>query len=220
MKFKAIIFDLDGTLLDTLEDVANSVNRVLERHGFPTHSLDDYRHFVGYGVAELIKRVVPLGECNDSDVTKLEEAFREEYSRNWNVLTKPYEGIAETLDELNSHHLKMAVLSNKPDDFTKRCVDAFLPDWSFDMVLGHHRGIPHKPDPTGALQITECLNILPEDILYVGDSAVDMKTAIASGMFPVGALWGFRSKEELQANGAQALVGQPQEILTLLAKRQ
>ena len=217
MHFKAIVFDLDGTLLDTLEDIANSANTVLARHGFPTHNLDDYRNFVGDGVTTLITRVLPGEKRHDDTIAECVRAFREEYSRNWNVKTTPYDGVAEMLDELAARHLKLAVLSNKPDDFTKKCVIELLPDWTFEIVLGLHSGIPPKPDPTGARQIAEHLSVPPSRILYVGDSGVDMKTAIAAGMFPVGVLWGFRSREELQDNGAQALIQRPQDILAVLS---
>ncbi|MBT9149171.1 MAG: HAD family hydrolase [Dehalococcoidia bacterium] len=216
MYFKAVVFDLDGTLLDTLEDIAHSANTVLARRGFPTHSLDDYRYFVGEGVTTLITRVLPDEKRNDDTIAECVRAFREEYGRNWNVKTTPYDGVPQMLDELASRHLKLAVLSNKPDDFTKKCVTELLPDWTFEIVLGLHSGIPPKPDPTGASQVAEYLSVPPSRILYVGDSGIDMKTAIAAGMFPLGVLWGFRSQEELQDNGAQALISRPQEILAVL----
>jgi phosphoglycolate phosphatase len=218
MDFKAVIFDLDGTLLDTLEDIANSANNVLLENNFPTHNIDDYRNFVGDGLDMLITRVLPAEKRNDKIIRECVKAFREVYDRNWKIKTRLYDGVAEMLDELTAWNIKLAVLSNKPDDFTKKCVTEFFPQWTFDMVLGLHSGIPPKPDPTGAKQIVEHLNILPPHILYLGDTAVDMETATSSGMFPVGALWGFRSLEELKGNGAQAVIKQPQEILTLLSE--
>ena len=212
----AVIFDLDGTLLNTLEDIANSANSVLESHGFPTHEIYEYRNFVGDGINMLITRVLPQDKQNDDTIRACVKAFREVYSRNWKVKTKPYDGVAEMLDELSARRLKLAVLSNKPDDFTKKCVDGLLPKWNFAIVLGYHSGSLRKPDPTGARQIAEYLNISPSHILYLGDSDVDMQTASAAGMFPVGALWGFRSMGELRASGARAVIERPQELLTLL----
>ncbi|MFC1867918.1 HAD family hydrolase [Thermodesulfobacteriota bacterium] len=218
MDFKAVIFDLDGTLLDTLEDIANSANNILARHGFPTHDWNDYRDFVGDGLGMLVKRILPEDKQDNETVRKYLEEYIEEYSQNWNIATKPYYGVAETLDELTALHIRLAVLSNKRHDYTKKCVTEFLPGWTFDMVLGQRDGIARKPDPIGALQITEFMNLSPESILYVGDTAIDMKTAIAAGMYPVGALWGFRSMKELKSSGAKALIEQPQEILSLLDK--
>ena len=216
MRVKAVLFDLDGTLLDTLEDIANSVNSALLRYGLPTHSVDAYRYFIGEGVTTLVSRALP-DENRDSDIiAKCVKGFRQEYSRNWNVNTRPYEGVPELLDALAAKHIKMAVLSNKPDDFTKQCVSELLPNHSFEMILGQRDAIPIKPAPVGALQIADRLGITPSRFLYLGDSAIDMKTAVRAGMFPVGALWGFRPLEELQEHGAQAVIERPVDLLGLL----
>jgi phosphoglycolate phosphatase len=216
MPYKAILFDLDGTLLDTLKDIGASVNRVLEGKGFPTHELDTYRYFVGDGSVVLINRALPKEKRNDDVIRTCLTEFLEDYGRNLNVKTKPYEGIPEMLDALNDRGLKMAVLSNKPHEFTKQCVTELLSNWNFDVVIGQRNGAPPKPDPAGALEVAKRLNIPPADFLYIGDSGVDMKTAVASGMFPVGVLWGFRSMGELKDNGSLALVDRPSEILSLL----
>lgn len=216
MTYKAILFDLDGTLLDTLEDLGNSVNSVLAARGLPTHTLDEYRYFVGDGTAMLITRALPQGKRNDETVRACLEELREAYGRNWNVNTRPYEGIPEMLDALTEHGLKMAVLSNKQHEFTKLCVADLLSDWTFDVVFGQRDEVRRKPDPAGALEVAERLKLPPADFFYLGDSAVDMKTATAAGMFPVGVLWGFRPAEELKEAGAQALIERPSEILNLL----
>ena len=216
MCFEAILFDLDGTLLDTLEDLGNAANRVLEKYDFPTHPLDTYRYFVGDGAAVLMKRALPENKRDIDIIGVCVQTFREEYGKSWNVKTRPYDGVPEMLDALSTHGLKMAVLSNKPDEFTKRCVTEFLPKWNFDMVLGQSNLMPLKPDPKGALEIARCLNIIPSHFIYLGDTAIDMKTAIAAGMYPVGALWGFRTGKELLESGARALIKRPQEILNLL----
>jgi len=216
MQYKAILFDLDGTLLDSLEDIGDAVNRVLAGKGFPVHELDAYRYFVGDGTAMLINRALPEEERNDDVIRACLSEYLEDYGRNWNVRTKPYEGIPEMLDALNDRGLKMAILSNKPHEFTKQCATELLSNWNFDVVIGQRNGVPPKPDPAGALEVAKLLNILPADFLYIGDSGVDMKTAVASGMFPVGVLWGFRSMGELKDNGSLALVDRPSEILSLL----
>ena len=216
MPYKAILFDLDGTLLDTLKDIGNAVNRVLAGKGFPTHELNAYRYFVGDGTAMLINRALPEEKRNDDVIRACLTEFFGDYGRNWNVKTKPYEGIPEMLDALNDRGLKMAILSNKPHELTKQCATELLSNWNFDVVIGQRNGAPPKPDPAGALEVAKRLNIPPADFLYIGDSGVDMKTAVASGMFPVGVLWGFRSMGELKDNGSLALVDRPSEILSLL----
>lgn len=216
MRFKVILFDLDGTLLDTLEDLGNSVNRILAEKGFPTHDLDRYRYFVGNGVLVLIIRVLPEQERNNEVIQACIKSFKKDYGQNWKVKTRPYDGIAEMLDDLVARNLKLAVLSNKPHQFTKQCVEELLPNWKFDVVLGQRDAVPCKPNPEGALEIAEHLNTKPENVIYLGDSAVDMQTAVAAGMFPVGALWGFRSMKELQDSGARALIERPSEVLRLL----
>lgn len=216
MPYKAILFDVDGTLLNTLEDLSGAVNRVLAGKGFPTHKLEAYRYFIGDGSAMLITRALPEEKRNDDTIRSCIEMFIEDYGRNWNVRTKPYDGVTEMLDALMARGLKIAALSNKPHEFTKRCVNHLLPNWPFEVVLGYRDAVPLKPDPASALEVAKRLNIPPVDFLFLGDSAVDMKTAIAAGMYPVGVLWGFRPIEELQENGAQALIERPLEILNLL----
>ena len=216
MHFKAILFDLDGTLLDTLEDLGNAANRVLEKYGFPTHTMADYRYFVGDGVVTLMNRALPEDKRNNDTIQICVKTFREEYGKSWNVKTRPYDGVPEMLDALATHGLKMAVLSNKPDEFTKLCVTEYLPKWAFDIVLGQRNSLPLKPDPSGALEIAKCLDVPSSHFIYLGDTAIDMKTAVAADMFPVGALWGFRTGKELLESGARALIKRPQEILNLL----
>ncbi len=216
MQFKAILFDLDGTLLDTLEDLGNSVNRVLAEKGFPTHDLDRYRYFVGDGALMLITRALPKQKRKNDVIQACFDAFQQDYSQNWKVKTRLYDGIAEMLDELVTRNLKLAVLSNKPHKFTKQSVDKLLSNWRFTIVLGQRDEVPRKPSPEGALEIAGHLNTEPENILYLGDSSVDMQTAVAAGMFPAGVLWGFRSAKELNDSGAKALLERPLEIISLL----
>lgn len=218
MNFEAIIFDLDGTLLDTLEDIANSANTVLARHNHPTFSVDEYRLFIGSGVKMLVRHILPEQKRTDNMINEFTVEFRDEYNKNWNINTKPYDGIPDLLDKLNGRQFKLAIHSNKPDSFTQKYAKELLSNYSFEMVLGQRSEIPRKPDPAGAQLIAKFINVQSDHILYIGDTATDMQTALAAGMFPVGVEWGFRSKEELQKNGARALVEHPGEILNLLEK--
>ena len=214
--FHAILFDLDGTLLDTLADIANSANAALLQLGFPTHPVDAYRYFVGDGSDCLVRRILP--ECRrDGEILKAcREAILAEYAQRWAENTRPYPGIPELLGELEKRGIPKVVLSNKRDDFTKMTVATLLPNFSFEIVRGALPSIPVKPNPTAALQIAEQLLIPPGEFLYLGDTNTDMQTASAAGMFGAGVLWGFRSAEELRANGAKALLRTPEEVLDLL----
>ena len=216
MKYRAVIFDLDGTLLDSLEDLADSMNAVLARQQFPVHAVDRYRYFVGDGISELVKRVLPEQRRTDSLVADNIRWMSAEYEERWQKKTRPYPGIEELLAALTDVGLRMAVLSNKPDPFTKIMVPALLPGWSFEPILGARPGVPVKPDPQAALEIAGQLAVVPHEILYLGDTATDMRTACAAGMLAVGVAWGFRPVEELQQNGAQRIIHYPTDLLPIL----
>ncbi|MHC4069996.1 MAG: HAD family hydrolase [Planctomycetota bacterium] len=218
IKFEAILFDLDGTLLDTLADIANSMNAVLSEFGFATYPVDSYRYFVGDGMECLVKRTVPTEHKSEKTVSKCFRAVKEEYARRWAEETKPYPGIPELLSSLQERNIAMAVLSNKPDDFTQLTIKKFLPDYDFKIVRGLRPGDAPKPDPTITLQIASGLDIHPHRFVYLGDTNTDMQTACAAGMFGAGVLWGFRDAEELNAHGAKALVGNPLEVTKLFKK--
>ena len=216
MKFKAVLFDLDGTLIDTLDDIGDAVNRVLLNKGFTKHAISTYRQFVGEGSKTLITRALPEEHRNDNLINACLKEFIEDYSRNFDVKTRPYDGIPEMLDVLKVQGLKLAVLSNKLDSLTKKCVSIILSKWNFDVVLGQRDSVPLKPDPQGAFEVAEKLAIPPANFLYLGDTAVDIKTAVSAGMFPVGVLWGFRTLKELKENGARAIVDEPLKVLDIL----
>lgn len=216
MNYRAVIFDLDGTLLDTLDDLADAGNMVLAEAGLPVHATDRYRYFVGDGLMALIERILPEDMRSASEIQQLASSFREVYATNWHAKTKPYAGVAEMLAELQQMGLPMNILSNKPDDFTKICVRQFFGENYFELVLGNQKGIPRKPDPAGALEIAKRLDLKPADILYLGDTATDMQTAVQAGMLPVGALWGFRPAKELEESGAKHLVAHPTEVVELI----
>jgi phosphoglycolate phosphatase len=213
---RSVLFDLDGTLLDTLEDIARSANEVLEGQDLPLHPTGAYRRFIGDGVANLFRRALPAGIEDAGLVERCVEDFREAYGRGWNVATRPYPGIPELLDGLVARGLGMAVLSNKPDPFTRRCVEEYLARWPFRAVLGDRAGVLRKPDPGGALDVADRLGVAPGQVAYLGDSSVDMTTACRASMIPVGAAWGFRSEDELRAGGAAAVIAHPLELLALL----
>ena len=213
---RAIIFDLDGTLLNTLADIGDSVNRMLAEYGFDGHTLDDYRRFIGNGLKMLVTRALPIAGRSEEMVAICVQRAREIYWDNWNRKTQPYDGIVELLDALEKKQIAKAVLSNKPHDFTVRYIEAYFGKWAFAAVIGQNDHFPAKPDPTAALEIARRLDIPPADFLFVGDSAVDMQTAISAGMHAVGAGWGFRGPRELTQNGCQSLVAYPLEILDLI----
>ena len=216
MKYKAVLFDLDGTLLNTLQDLADSVNSVLSSSGFPEHGLEAYKYFVGDGIEELAHRALPEKHRDKATLAKCITAIREEYRKRWANNTRPYQGIPELLDALTARNIKLVILSNKPDDSTKATVSKLLSKWQFDIIMGASPSVPKKPNPKAALEIVQRLNIPANEFLYLGDSGIDMKTASAAGMYPVGALWGFRTAEELTANGAKALIRDPADLLALL----
>ncbi|HUG93600.1 MAG TPA: HAD family hydrolase [Planctomycetaceae bacterium] len=216
MPFQAVVFDLDGTLLDTLADIGNSANRVLEEFGFPAHPLDRYRHFVGEGVARLFERALPVESVRPERIAQCVDAFRRVYREHWNDTTRPYPGVPELLAELTDRGLRLAVLSNKPDEFTRLCIDRHFPGREFAAVVGQQAGLPCKPDPAGALLIARRMAIPAEQFAYLGDSAVDMQTARAAGMHAVGAAWGFRSVDELHAGGAERIIERPEELIAVI----
>ncbi|HUV78728.1 MAG TPA: HAD family hydrolase [Desulfobacterales bacterium] len=216
MIFEAVLFDLDGTLIDTLEDIGDAVNRVLSKNSFPTHAIFTYRKFVGDGSRTLMERALPKEHRNDKNIDACLKEYVEDYSRNYNVKSKLYFSIPNLLDRLKAKRVKLAILSNKPDAMTKTCVNAFLSKWDFDVVFGQRDSVPRKPNPQGALEIAKKMSIPPSNFLYLGDMATDMKTAVSAGMFPVGVLWGFRSSKELKESGACAIIDQPLTVLDLL----
>jgi phosphoglycolate phosphatase len=217
MTHTAILFDLDGTLLDTLEDLADSMNAALHSLGLPTHGREAYRIFVGDGVENLVKRAIPSSHLGDADLIRdAVRRMREEYGRRWHEKTRPYQGITTLLDAAGALGVKCAILSNKPHPATVEVVAHFFPTYRFAAVLGARPGVPIKPDAGAALEVATTLGMEPARFLYLGDTNTDMLTAVAAGMDPVGVLWGFRDAKELTEAGARVLAGHPREILPLL----
>jgi len=219
MTYRAVLFDLDGTLLDTVADLADSMNCVLARMGFPGHETEAYKRFVGDGVENLARRALPEAHRDEQTVARCVAAMRKEYGRRWADKTRPYDGIRELLDALTRRGIAIAVLSNKPDDFTKAIATRMLGTWRFAIVAGARPGVRQKPDPGEALRIAQGMGTAPAEFLYVGDTGTDMRTANAAGMHAVGALWGFRNAQELLEGGAKVLIEKPIELLDVLDGR-
>ncbi len=209
---KAVLFDLDGTLTDTLRDIADAMNRALRLHGLPDWPVDAYRTLVGDGARVLAQRAV---RDRQELALPVQAEYQAYYERHNLVMSKPYDGIPEMLHALQGAGVKLAVLSNKPDADTRKVVRHFFPDIRWTAVRGQVEGVPVKPDPAGALLVARALDVPPADILYLGDTGTDMRCAVRAGMLPVGALWGFRTREELLACGARHIAEAPGQVVRL-----
>jgi phosphoglycolate phosphatase len=210
----AVLFDLDGTLVDSLADIADALDAVLRELGHPTHSLEAYRRFVGEGARELVRRALPSGAASQLDDALAR--YKARYRAQLVEKTRPYEGIPELVAALRARGVPLAVVTNKPHDAAIEVIERLFSPGTFERVLGQQDGVPHKPDPTGPRAILRALDVRPSDALFVGDSDTDMRTARNAGMRAVGVTWGFRARAELEASGAEHLVDHPREIVTLL----
>lgn len=211
---KTVIFDLDGTLLDSIEDIASSMNKVLESLQLPTHKIEDYKHFVGGGVDILVENALSNQSKEIKDeVTK---RFKIEYDGKLHSKTLPYDGIYELLDELKKLDINLAVLSNKPHEFTVSYVNHFFKNYNFKEIHGQKKDVPKKPDPKAALDIVKCLDSSCENTYFIGDTKIDMQTAKSANMTAIGVLWGFRDEKELRDFGADFIVSNPLEILKII----
>ncbi|KAA5823588.1 HAD family hydrolase [Algibacter amylolyticus] len=215
MSYKAVIFDLDGTLVNSIEDIADAMNSVLKSANYPTHSYQDYNNFVGSGIKSLVTRALPNTSCNAQQTEIGFTAMMDIYTNNCINKTKPYDGITALLEALKARKLKLSILSNKEDTLTKKVALALLPSY-FESVDGLTTEAHKKPNPIKALEISKNLGIKPEDIIFVGDSDVDIQTANNANMYAVGVSWGFRKKEELIANGAKLIIDHPLELIEVL----
>jgi len=209
---KAAIFDLDGTLINSIEDIADCANAVLSHHGLPANTTERFKELVGDGFANLVRKIIPQEELTPERLKLFIEQYRDLYSQHWNKKTKVYSGIAELLKDMSDAGIKLAVLSNKRDDFTKRCVSWFFPEIQFAEVRGEREGTPLKPAPDAAVEIAAKLNVSPEECVFIGDSEIDIETAKRANMPSIGVLWGFRSRAILENAGANLIVSRPDEI--------
>ena len=212
---KAVIFDLDGTLADTLEDLCDSTNYALEKHGFPKRDLSEFNMFIGDGVPKLIERAIPKEVFTQEAKQIVYNEFMAHYRQHFLDKTKLYDNISECVTTLKAGDLKLAIISNKIDEMTQKIVEKLFCG-EFSVVIGKRDGCPLKPDPASTFEVMEKLGVEPSDCVFVGDSGMDMKTAKNAGCVALGVLWGFRGKDELLENGADYLVEKPQEIAPLI----
>lgn len=213
MKKQLVIFDLDGTLLDTVADLANATNQALERCGYPTHPIQAYYKFVGNGINKLFARALPAECRTEENVQRIRSLFIPYYNEHNADCSCPYSGIIDLLHELQEGGVQLAVASNKYHEATLKLVRHFFPHVTFAAIYGQREEVPVKPAPDIVFDILRDTGVPKEDTLYVGDSGVDMQTALNAGVESVGVAWGFRSEEELQENGAVHIVHQAEEIL-------
>jgi phosphoglycolate phosphatase len=214
----AVVFDLDGTLVDSLADLGESMNEVLADLALPQHPLVAYRHFVGDGIRMLVLRALPENARSEESVAAAVSRLREVYGARWHLKTRPYPEICAVLRRLAALRLRLSVLSNKPHTLTLSVVERFFAPGTFTAVLGSEAGFPRKPEPAAAIELAHRLSVDAAQCCYVGDTATDMRTARAAGMYPIGALWGFRDAEELLASGAETLAEQPSDLVSIVSR--
>ena len=214
---KGMIFDLDGTTLSTLEDIRDAINMTLRQNGYPEKDLDAIRLAVGNGSLKLISRVSPAGVSEEQKNEMLKE-YINIYSTNYNIKTHPYKGIPELLQELQRKGILLGVNSNKPHHLTAALINECFPGVDFVGVIGDQKDIPKKPDPTGAYKLIEMMGLKKEEVLYIGDSETDIKTAKNAGLKAIGCLWGFRDRKILEEAEADYIVSEPHEILKYLGE--
>jgi len=217
MSIKGVIFDLDGTLLDTLADLGNSVNRALVEYGYPANPLEDYRDFVGEGGKNLIRKAMREDSFRP-EMEPIIERFKEIYDEDYNKETYIYDGIEKLLDWLDENDIQYAVLSNKFHNFTVKIVEEYFPGRRFSAVVGMQAAKPIKPDPALVYEILETFKCEKEEVIFIGDTKVDIETAKNAGLFALGVTWGFRDIGELIENGADAIADTPDEIRKIIAR--
>ena len=212
---KGMIFDLDGTTIDTLNDIKESFNKALEEFGYPRKSRDEIRMGVGRGFRMLVNAIVPEG-VSEEKKEEIAARYKNIYRENYYKTSFAYSGMNVLIKELQEQGIKLAVNSNKSDEFTTELIRRNYPDISFVAVIGAREGVPHKPDPSTALEIADMMKLDPEEIAYVGDSDIDMMTGKNAGMKTIGVLWGYRDEKILKENGADHTVKTPEEIKSYL----
>lgn len=215
MKYKAVIFDMDGTLVNSIYGLMYSVNNVLEKHGLDKINVDQCKTYVGNGIRELVRKAARIDNPADDRINLYYLEMIEEYSKNWDYQMYVYDGIIELLESLTRKNIKLGVNTNKNEDIAKLIADKYFPGY-FSYLVGGRDSIPKKPDGAGAVLIAGKMGVDPEQCIYIGDSDVDMKTARNANMYAVGALWGFRSREELIKAGADEVIAKPMELMKIL----
>lgn len=215
---KGVIFDLDGTLVNTLEDIADTMNAVLRANAMPEHPTEKYKFLVGEGIFNLTKRVMPENRWSEENASSFVQEFRTLYDITWHDKSVPYDGIVPLLQKLHESGIKIGVLSNKPDQFVQKIVGWFFPNIPFTSIYGEVKDVPAKPDPSLAIRIAESMKLSTKEIAMIGDSGIDVQTGINAGMIPIGVSWGFRPVEELISSGASFVVDTPEEIHSIIKK--
>lgn len=217
--YDAIVFDLDGTLADTLADIAAACNHAITELGHAAIEIPRYRYLAGQGLRYLIEHALAVGGEGKGSEEQIEQGmdlFRSYYADHFTDFTQPFDGMGQVLDALALSDIKTAVLSNKPHSATVRVMDDVFSAWSFDVVCGAKDGVALKPDPASAFSVTEQLDVQPARVAYVGDTRVDMETAKAAGFYAIGVTWGFRDEPELRDAGADVIISHPVELLAIL----
>lgn len=212
-RFQGVIFDLDGTLLDTLACIGTAFNQALKETGYPTHPIQDFKDFIGDGVFKCAERALPVNARQPTTIDALVALERRLYEMFWRREIAIYDGIPELLAALRARSIPTAVLTNKDQDAANACLIECFPQHSFDCVLGYTGAYPHKPDPACGAAVIKTLGLRPDELMMVGDTPVDLATARACSLFAVGVSWGFRSRETLTAAGADVLIEHPLELL-------
>ncbi len=215
MKFKAIIFDLDGTLIDSIPDIADAANQLMVNHNYPTHDPLLYVQWIGNGALKLIEQAL-LGNANEVSLPGLLHEYLDIHTRNCTNKTRLYPGIDNLLNYLNGQKISISILTNKPDGLAQKVFEHYLSEWSFDFVIGQMPDFPKKPDPMRAIEIADKINCTPHEMLFIGDSDTDMKTGNAAGMVPVGVTWGYDTKSSVEEAGAKYLMQSVQELLSFI----
>jgi phosphoglycolate phosphatase len=215
MRFKGVIFDLDGTLVDSLKDIANAMNAVLQKLNYPTHSYEKYQYFIGSGLRNLVSKSLPDIHQHESQIEYCYKLMVEGYHENCTNQTKPYDGIIELLDYLTKQKVKLGVFSNKSDELTKKIVAGLFPT-RFESIVGLSIEELKKPNPTEALAICKSWGLNAEEIIFVGDSGIDMQTATNAKMLAVGVTWGYRPREELITTDAKHVINHPSDLIQII----
>ena len=212
---KAVLFDLDGTLADSLIDLADGVNRAIASKGFPTHDVEAFKYFVGDGIPKMIERALPPEHRSIEEINEIKDIFLPYYAIHYADNTYAYSGMPELVNTLKNQGFIVAVVTNKEQHMANEVVTSLYGD-VFDLIFGKRDGIPAKPDPTAALMAMEELGVKPYECVFIGDSGMDVATAVNSGAVPVGELWGFRKEDELLENGAKYIISAPEVLLDII----
>ena len=212
---KAVLFDLDGTLANSLKDLADATNYAIGKFGFHERKVEEYKYFAGDGMPKMIERALPEDNNDSETVSKILPIFLDFYGLHFCDNTRAYDGMPDVIDNLKAKGIKVAVVTNKAEEMAHKVVSNLYGD-RFDLIFGKRDGIPPKPDPTAALRTMEFLGVKPCECVFVGDSKMDVMTGVNSGAYPVGVLWGFRKEDELISGGAKSIIKQPKELLAII----